>query len=176
MRDLKKKVMTYFTGHLRTRITVKDLARHLKVNGKEQFKELRSLIDELERTGVIDADERGRFGYVVQRKKSGEQAKPRAVTGRLSVTRRGLGFVRAEGFEKDIRIASKFQHTALSGDLVEISLFARPRTQRRDEGPEGEVVRVVERTDHTDHRAVWKCGRTLHSSFRTTSASRATSM
>jgi ribonuclease R len=64
----------------------------------------------------------------------------------LSVTRRGLGFVRAEGFEKDIRIAPKFQHTALSGDLVEISLFARPRNQRRDEGPEGEVVRVVERT------------------------------
>ena len=145
MRDLKKQVMAHFAGHPRTRITLKDLARKLKVNGKEQYQDLRTLIDDLERKGTVDADDRGRFGYVVQRKKSA-QAQPRVLTGRLMVTRRGLGFVRVEGVEKDIRIAPKFQHTALSGDLVEVSLFARPRTRRRDEGPEGEIVRVVERT------------------------------
>ncbi len=145
MRDLKKKVMAHFAGHPRTRITLKDLARHLKVNGKEQFQTLRSVIDELERKGSLDTDERGRLGYVVQKKKSGAQQRPRALTGRLSVTRRGLGFVRVEGLDQDIRIAPKFQHTALSGDLVEVSLFARPKG-RRDEGPEGEIVRVVERT------------------------------
>lgn len=143
MRDLKKTVMAHFAGHPRTTITLKDLARRLKVNGKDQYRTLRSMIEELERQGVIAADERGRYGYVRQKK---AQEKPRAVTGRLSVTRRGLGFVRAEGFEQDIRIAPKFQHTALAGDLVEVVLFARARDKRRDEGPEGEIVRVVERT------------------------------
>jgi ribonuclease R len=144
LRDLKKQVMAHFAGHSRTRITLKDLARKLKVNGKEQYQQLRAVMDELGRKGAIDADERGRYGYVIQKKKDPAQ-KPRALTGRLSVTRRGLGFVRVEGLDQDIRIAQKFQHTALSGDLVEVSLFARAKN-RRDDGPEGEVVRVVERT------------------------------
>lgn len=145
MRDLKKSVLGFFAGHPRAKTTVKDLARRMKISGKEQFRTLRSLIEELERSGVIAADERGQLSYVKNRKRSEHHA-PRIASGRLSITRRGLGFVKAEGWEKDIRIAPRFLHAALSGDLVEVSLFAAPRTHRRDEGPEGEVVRVLERT------------------------------
>jgi ribonuclease R len=145
MRDLKKGVLTYFSGHPRAKTTVKDLARRMKISGKEQFRTLRALMEELERTGVIAADERGQFSYVRQKQHSAH-TRPRVVAGRLSLTRRGLGFVSVEGWDRDIRVAPRFLHTAFSGDLVEVSLFAESRLHRRGDGPEGEIVRVLERT------------------------------
>ncbi len=145
MSDLKKSVLGFFSGHPRTRTTVKDLARRMKISGKEQFRTLRTLMEELERAGLIVADERGRFSYARKRKQEGSR-RPRNTTGRLSITRRGLGFVKAEGWDRDIRIAPRFLRTAFSGDLVEVALFAERRSHRQDEGPEGEVVRVLERT------------------------------
>ena len=145
MHDLRGSVLKYFSGHPRTRSTVKDLAKRINVSGKDQFRSLRTLMEELERTGVLVADAHGRFSYARQRHRA-EHTKPRVATGRLSITRRGLGFVKADGWERDIRIAPRFLHAAFSGDLVEVALFAEPRAHRRDEGPEGEIVRVLERT------------------------------
>ncbi len=145
MRDLKSHILKHFSAHPRARLTLKELNRKLRLSGKDQYRALRDQVEALEREGVLVADGQGRLGYVVQKKGSGK-SKPRTVQGRLSITRRGLGFVRAEGWKEDIRIAPRFLHTALSGDLVEVVLFAEPRKARAHEGPEGEVTRVLERT------------------------------
>ncbi len=94
------------------------------------------------------ADEHGRVGYV--RQKSTRPSRSNRVAGALRVTRRGIGFVRPEGAEHDILIAPKFMHTALHGDRVSVVVFPRTARGRRsgDEinGPEGEVVEILERT------------------------------
>lgn len=145
MRDLKARILKYFSAHPRTKTTLKELNRRLKLSGKEQYRALRGIVEALEREGVLAADGHGRWRYVVQKKHAATPQR-KMVTGRLSITRRGLGFVIVEGWNKDIRIAPRFLHTALSGDLVEVVLFAGTRKRGAEGGPEGEITRVLERT------------------------------
>ncbi|MDG5766540.1 ribonuclease R [Balneolales bacterium ANBcel1] len=63
------------------------------------------------------------------------------VEGIFSMTRHGSGYVRVEGREDDIRIPSKFTHTALNKDLVKVSILNKSRSDRT----EGKVVEVLER-------------------------------
>ncbi len=120
------------------------------MKGKEEYRELRILVEELQHSGHVTADEHGRISY---RKEgavvSGKQKKMTGkVVGPLSMTKRGFGFVRPEGSEEEIFIAPKFMKTALHGDIVAVVLFARPVTQRRnarEQNVEGEVVEIVKR-------------------------------
>jgi len=154
-------VLAYLAAH-KNAVTVKDLASHIRVKGKDEFRALRELMDELERKGVVDADERGRFTYARKKERQAPAGKHQGVkaaagksarasgriTGTLSMNRRGFGFVTVEGEEEDIYIAPKYLHTALHGDVVEVVLFAgRPGRRGRgdDERPEGEVVAIIER-------------------------------
>jgi len=134
---------------------VKDLAGHIKVRGKDEFRALRDLMDDLERKGIVSADERGKFTYVRRKEKrgGGERTSSR-IRGTLFMTRRGFGFVAIEGTDEEIYIAPKFLHTALHSDVVEVVQFAgragrsgragRPKG-REDERAEGEVVAILER-------------------------------
>ncbi|MFQ5689591.1 MAG: ribonuclease R [Gemmatimonadota bacterium] len=67
--------------------------------------------------------------------------KPILHTGRLQVTRAGDGFVLAEGDQPDVFVPSRFLGSAVDGDTVVAQIERRPRRR----GPEGRIVRVVER-------------------------------
>ncbi len=99
--------------------------------------------------GLVRADEHGRIGYL-RRKPAQRPARSNRLTGSLRVTRRGIGFVRPEGSDKEIMIAPRFMHTALHGDIVSVVVFPRsPHGRRADAevgGPEGEVVEILQRT------------------------------
>lgn len=69
--------------------------------------------------------------------------------GKLSVNRRGMGFVNVDGLEEEIVVVPRFMKTALHGDIVAVVPFARPvRGLRRGERErtEGEIVEIVKRT------------------------------
>ena len=89
---------------------MKDLSRHLKIKGKEEYDDLRSLIDDLDRKGIINSDERGRVQYVVQKEgptaPSGKKLASNKIVGTLSAHRRGFGFVKVEGAEEDVSARS----------------------------------------------------------------------
>jgi ribonuclease R len=142
--SIKKRVLTYLSARPRSRITLKDLAKRLGVRSKEEYETLRALVDDLKIRGRLETDERGRFGYIPEAKQA-KSKKSSHVTGLLSVTRRGIGTVRPAGWEEDVTIDSRFQHTALHGDEVEVTLFARSSHQRKGEDLRGEVVRVLTR-------------------------------
>jgi ribonuclease R len=112
-------------------------------------------MEDLERKGIVAADDRGKFIYVRRKEKKeheggGEKTSNR-VRGTLFMTRRGFGFVSIEGADDEIYIAPKYLHTALHSDVVEVVRFAgRPgragRSKgREDERAEGEVVAILER-------------------------------
>jgi ribonuclease R len=72
--------------------------------------------------------------------------------GKLSMSKRGFGFVQIEGTETEIFISPKSLGTAFHGDIVEVAPFARPMRSRRkseDNRTEGEIVRIVERVNTT---------------------------
>ena len=145
MREMKKVVLGYLSSHTRSKITLKDLARAVSVSGKDQFSALRLLIEQLKREGLVAADERGRLGYVAERKRAKEPTS-RNIIAPVTITRRGMGIVRPEGWDVEIQIGPRSLRTALPGDVVEVIPFARPRKHKPGEPIEGEVVRVVSRT------------------------------
>lgn len=121
------------------------------MKGKDEYRSLRELIDELERRGILEADERGRFRMAPRQAETVKKSTtgPRQLTGTLHMNRRGFGFVTVEGLEEDVYIAPRNLHTALHGDVVAVVPFARSasRGKKTDENrTEGEVAGIVTRT------------------------------
>jgi ribonuclease R len=121
------------------------------VKGKEEYRSLRELVDELERKGILEADDRGRFRMAPRQPDPGKNSAqgPGKLTGTLHMNRRGFGFVTVEGQEEDIYIAPRNLHTALHGDVVAVVPFARSASRGKkteDNRTEGEVAAIVTRT------------------------------
>lgn len=80
----------------------------------------------------------------MQQKK--KQHKSTTLTGIITITRGGVGFVMHETLDDDIRIEHDLLNTALNGDTVEVLLL--PKARRTDRQA-GKVVRVIERARTT---------------------------
>lgn len=65
----------------------------------------------------------------------------KTVEGVFSGTRHGSGYVKVDGMDQDVRIPSKFTHTALDKDRVRVTLMAKSKSDR----VEGKVTEVLER-------------------------------
>lgn len=118
-----------------------ELARRLSCSTDAEINELKKALQELEGEKRIRRAKRGRFGHLEL---------PQVVQGTIEVTRQGMGFVTVEGMESDVFIPPGFLKTALTGDTVEISLFARPNTGKEGgKRREGEVLRVLSRGKET---------------------------
>ncbi len=61
--------------------------------------------------------------------------------GKLEVTRSGMGFVKAEGLDKDIMIERENMHTALNGDEVRVEVKGYFDNNKRIKGTITEVLR-----------------------------------
>lgn len=154
IKHIKKKLLGFLSENPSQAFTLKELVKHLKITAKDEYSQLRTLVDELDRKGIIQSDERGRIAYVKQKKvKSEKRGSPsNRLVGTLSVTRRGFGFVKLDGTDTEVFISEKFLGTALHGDKVVIALLAQPmrRRGRNDQDKaEGEVVEIVERRTST---------------------------
>ncbi len=76
-----------------------------------------------------------------KKKKASEQSH-NLLTGRLDVTRSGMGFVIIEGREQDVLVRPSDFNTALHGDTVRVRVTGSPNRSGRQQG---EVVEVVDR-------------------------------
>ena len=133
---------------------MKDLSKRLKVRGREEYRELRDVVEQLQHTGLVTFDRRGRIAYKTAQRPSRTSRYPisNRMVGQLSVTRRGTGFVKVEGLDEEIVIAPKFMKTALNGDIVSVVPFARTVRKRRNKDNhriEGEIIEVISRTNKT---------------------------
>jgi ribonuclease R len=149
--NLKKQLLTFLSLKPRGRFTLKQLTHHLKIKSADDYQDLRSLLDDLEKHGNILRDDDGKIGYAVARPKKEHEA-PRRMIGKLSMNKRGFGFVQLEGMEREIFISPKSLATAFHGDIVEVAPFAqtlRSRRKTEEDREEGEIVRIVERVTTT---------------------------
>ncbi len=76
-----------------------------------------------------------------RKKKGSSEGNPLVFSGRLEVTKGGLGFVIVEGLPKDIKIRPDRMHNALNGDTVEVQLLDKYDIKK----PEGKVIAVKQR-------------------------------
>lgn len=76
-----------------------------------------------------------------KKKSKGSDAGKQLYTGRLEVTRSGMGFVVVAGLDQDIAIRKEKMLTALNGDEVRVEV----RANRDNKRPEGEIIEVTRR-------------------------------
>ena len=112
-------------------LKTKELARELEIP-QHEYRDFRRLLDSMEREGRI-VRVRGRR-YALTEKLD-------LVTGTLSVTRDGHGFVRPEGPGEDVYVPAHRLGTAMDGDRVVTRIERRPEGRNR----EGSVIRILER-------------------------------
>lgn len=88
------------------------------------------------RLGVTDG---GQEAHVGKPKKVAKARRGGFIVGKISMTRRGYGFVDAQ--DGDFYVSSRDTNGAMHGDIVAL----RPDTKRGKQGRSGVVVRVIER-------------------------------
>ncbi len=113
----------------------KDLARDLSIPAGE-YRDFRCLLAKMQKKGMI---------LLVRGQRYAVSSRLDLVTGPLSTTRDGHGFVRSSDGESDVYVPIHRLATALDGDTVVARIEARPRGRSR----EGSVVRVLERARET---------------------------
>ncbi len=113
----------------------KDLARDLSIPAGE-YRDFRRLLAKMQKKGMI---------LLVRGQRYAVSSRLDLVTGPLSTTRDGHGFVRSSDGESDVYVPIHRLATALDGDTVVARIEARPRGRSR----EGSVVRVLERARET---------------------------
>lgn len=112
-------------------LKTKELARAVGIEAHE-YRAFRNRLAEMERKGSIVRVKGQRFA-VAERLD--------LVTGSVSVTRDGHGFVRLDSAADDVYVPSHRLRTAMDGDRVAVRIDRRPRGRN----PEGSVVRILER-------------------------------
>jgi ribonuclease R len=63
------------------------------------------------------------------------------VTGKMTITGKGIGYVKNPEFTEDVEVQNQFLNTALQGDEVEVTLHAQVEGMRQT----GEVLRILHR-------------------------------
>jgi ribonuclease R len=142
---LKQRLLDFFARHPNESFKSKELARRLSIRGEDDYRELRTLLHTMSDVEELQRVKGKR--YTAMQKKS-------EVTGILSVTKQGFGFVRNDEGEEAF-VSQRFMGTALDGDTVVVSLFAEPIPKKRTESSqterhaEGEIITIVRRSRTT---------------------------
>ena len=132
MSDLRTQILDATKGPAYRPLKKKELARALGISA-QSYDQFRRMLREMEREGVLFRVKGGRYA-------ASEETK--IVTGLLSVTRSGNGFLACDAGGPDVYIRAMNLGTALHGDRVCVRLSGRPR---RSGSPEGRVVEILER-------------------------------
>lgn len=133
--DTEARVLAALEASHRGPLKTKELARALDVPGPD-YRDFRELLATMERRGRI---------YRVKGQRYAVAEKLDLVTGLVSVTKEGHGFVRPEAAGDDVYVPAHRLGTAMNGDRVVTRIEARPRGRSR----EGSVIRVLERARET---------------------------
>ena len=128
----REHVLSFLAEHRERPFTARELASRLGV-GTEDYRAFRRLLRELETSGEVFRQRKGRYGLPTSFE---------ALPGRLQITRSGDGFlIPDEPGEEDVYVPARQLGTGQDGDRVVVRIDRRPRGRN----PEGRVVRVLDR-------------------------------
>jgi ribonuclease R len=145
MDPLKHKVLQVLRDNQGRFLKTKEIARGLKIREEDEYRALRALLHALADEHEVERGKNQRYGI---------KARQTRVVGRIHINRHGYGIVETEEPERrEIYVGSQFLKTALDGDVVEVSLFAKPSSSKshgaKDRRVEGEIVEILKRQRST---------------------------
>jgi ribonuclease R len=133
--ELEAKVVQILGESSRGPLKSKDLATALSISAEDE-RAFKQLLLGMQKKGTI---------YRVRGHRYALSSRIDLVTGPVSMTRDGHGFVRTDDGGSDVYVPAHRLDTALDGDTVVVRIEGRPRGRSR----EGAVVRVLERARET---------------------------
>ncbi|MDA0330116.1 MAG: ribonuclease R [Gemmatimonadetes bacterium] len=133
--SLEARVLAALAGSDRGPLKTKELARALTIPAGD-YRSFRRLLAGLEKSGKIYRTKGHRYAVA---------AKLDLVTGSLSITRNGDGFIRPDDGGEDVFVPGQRLATAMVGDRVVARIERRPRGRSR----EGTVIRILDRARET---------------------------
>jgi ribonuclease R len=133
---MKKEIIAYFKKNPHANVKSKQLASMLGLFDDYEIAEMKAQLHVLVKEEVL-AKLGKRYSLQVQNDSA-------RVTGRLEITRQGFGFVVPTNKKlPDVFIASRNLNTAMHGDIVEVSMFAKQKTGAKN--LDGEIIHIVKR-------------------------------
>ncbi|MCF7797324.1 MAG: ribonuclease R [Lentisphaeria bacterium] len=127
---IRKKILDYLKKNANRAYKQRTLFKHLKLR-EPDYGLFKSVIGQLFQEGRIQKTGRHQFGM---------RPKQETITGALSVTSRGFGFIETPGSE-DIFVSARNLYLALDGDVVRAEVLAGKSGENR----EGRIVEVIRR-------------------------------
>jgi len=130
---MKKEIVSFFEKNPDRSFKSKEIAGKLHINSDKEYSILKTQLHQLYEKEFLS--------------KSGKRYKlnsspANTITGELQINQGGFGFVIPKNNKAgDIFIASRNLNTAFSGDLVEVSLFAK----QKGKNLEGQIINVLKR-------------------------------
>ena len=128
----RDQVLAYLADGASRPLKIRELARQMKVTD-DRYRSFRRLVQDLERDGAVIKLRNSRYALVQDQN---------LITGRLSVTSAGFGFVSAESSDVEVFIPSGGIGAAFHTDRVLVKVTNRGGSRAQ---PEGEVIKVLER-------------------------------
>lgn len=136
MSSLEKSIIQFLRHHSDAEIPLEMIAGALRLDKKKDAKKLRKTVNRLVHKQEII---RTKGGMLRVRHAGGKHDKE--LTGKLDMSRGGVGYVDVEEYEEDIRISPKRLHTALPDDTVTVEIIRDKRSRRI----EGRITGIVKR-------------------------------
>ena len=131
---LKDQILDYLKENANISFSAEKLGRALQMADADSFTPIVQALAELEREKKVTVTDRGEFKAVI---------KPQAIVGTFHANDKGFGFVDYDPDLPDMYINPDHTMHALNGDQVEVKIL-RPAKPGSDQGPEGQVVKIVE--------------------------------
>ncbi|MDE7374248.1 MAG: ribonuclease R, partial [Odoribacter sp.] len=143
--ELRKLLYSVMANRPTENFNYKQLAVRLQVKRMDVKRLISEVLREMAQEGELEEISTGRY-----------RVKPTGVyiTGEVELTAKGAAYIISDESEEDIFVSFPNLKHALSGDKVKVFVRTRVRNHR----PEGEVVEILERKNHTFVGVLQKSG------------------
>lgn len=132
---INQTIVKYLKSQSSQSVSMEKLAKDLKLNKANDFKQLVQAVANLERDGKVEFKANGKVALI--------QKKVR-LTGTFRANQKGFGFISFDPEEPEIFVAKPHTMYAMDGDLVEFVIIG-PANALLNHGAEGEITNIIER-------------------------------
>ncbi|KPQ00625.1 MAG: ribonuclease R [Bacteroidetes bacterium HLUCCA01] len=126
--SLEKIIIEFLEHYPDTYVPVELMASALKMDNARDYKKLTKVVGKMTTRQMLKQNSSGHVKPAINESNAGIQE------GEIAVNRHGIGFVRLDGFDDDIRIPRKKMGVALPGDIVRIKITGKTGPNNRVEG------------------------------------------
>lgn len=133
--SLQSQTLNVLRKHPKKSFNYKQLSKQIGIGDESSKLLLQVILNELEENEKIISVSRGKYKLKTQ---------SAIIEGIIDITSSGNAYVSVENIDDDIFISGKYLPNIVSGDKVEVSVFAAYKSRKL----EGEIINIVERNTH----------------------------